>query len=155
MSLARPFPEAIGEATLPYGSASRAGRKLPRMRVVPKALVVGLLAACAFASACASGFERHGDDDDDQPNNTDAPIFSNGDGGITDARIDAPGQIIDAPTQVDAPTTGGIDCPDTPEYYAEALDEVLNNPNFVECSTGADCSSSQCCYGAIVCVAYP
>jgi hypothetical protein len=155
MSLARPFPEAIGEVTLPYGSAPVARRKLPQMRVVPKALVLGLLAACAFASACASGFERHGDDDD-QPNNTDAPIFNNGDGGgITDARTDGPGQIIDAPTQVDAPTTGGVDCPDTQEYSDRAILEIFGNPNAVVCTSGADCSSTQCCYGGLVCVAYP
>jgi hypothetical protein len=65
------------------------------------------------------------------------------------------GQIIDAPTQVDAPTTGGVDCPDTQEYNDRAFIEVLTNPNWVACTSGADCSSSQCCYGGLVCVAYP
>jgi hypothetical protein len=127
------------------------------MRVVPKALVLGLLAACAFASACASGFERHGDDDDDQPGTADAPIFNSGDGGGgADARlVDAPGQIVDAPMQVDAPTTGGVECPLTQEYDDRAFLEILINPNPTFCTSGADCSSSQCCYDALICVAYP
>lgn len=120
------------------------------MRVVALALVAGL----AASFACASGFERNEDDDSDP--RIDAPFVNNGDGGQeTDARIiDAPGQIVDAPT--DAPTTGGIDCPDTIDYYFKAFDEILNNPNFVTCSSGAQCSTSQCCYVPLtVCVAYP
>jgi len=148
-SLASPFPEGIGEATLPYGSVPAPGRKLRRMRVVALALVAGL----AASFACASGFERNGDDDSDP--RIDAPFVNNGDGGQqTDARIiDAPGQIVDAPT--DAPTTGGVACPNTQEYNDRALAEVLFNPNWVPCTSGAECSSAQCCYEMIVCVAYP
>jgi hypothetical protein len=126
------------------------------MRVVSLALVSGLLAVCSFASACASGFERNGDDDD--PPRIDAPFGGNGDGGggLVDARIvDAPGTVTDAPLSTDAPTTGGIDCPNTQVYNDRAFIEILTNPNFVECTSGAECSSSQCCYGALVCVAYP
>jgi hypothetical protein len=118
------------------------------MRVVALALVAGL----ATSFACASGFERNEDDDTDP--RIDAPFVNNGDGGQqTDARIDAPGQTVDA--SIDAPTTGGIECPNTQEFNDRALIEILTNPNFVECVTGADCTSSQCCYASIVCVAYP
>ncbi len=123
------------------------------MRVVTLVLGAGLLALCA----CASGFERHGDDDD--PPRFDAPSGGGGDGGFAvDApgtTVDAPGTTVDASMQTDAPTTGGITCPDTIDYYAKALDEILNNPNYVDCLSGADCTSAQCCYGQIVCVAYP
>lgn len=117
------------------------------MRVLALALVTGLLAF----SACASGFERNEDDDVLPP--IDAPFTNNnGDGSLA---IDAPTSIIDAPMQTDAPTTGGISCPNTQEYNDRALAEVLFNPNWVACTSGADCTSSQCCYEAIVCVAYP
>ena len=122
------------------------------MRDLALALVTGLLAF----SACASGFERNEDDDGDP--RVDAPFTNNtGDGSIvTDARIiDAPGTVVDAPLQTDAPTTGGINCPDTPVYYFKALDEISNNPNWVDCTSGADCTTSQCCYAQLVCVAYP
>ncbi len=130
------------------------------MRVVSLALVSGLLASFlaigASLSGCASGFERNSDDDD-QPR-IDAPFGGNGDGGggLVDARlVDAPGTVTDAPLQTDAPTTGGIDCPNTQVYNDRALVEILTNPNYVECVSGGDCSTSQCCYAAIVCVAYP
>jgi hypothetical protein len=120
------------------------------MRVVTLALVTGLL----VAAACASGFERNDDDDDDP--RIDAPGGGGGGGGDGGFSTDAPGTVVvDAPVQTDAPTTGGIDCPNTQTYNDRALIEILTNPNFVECASGADCSASQCCYGAIVCVAYP
>ncbi|HUQ01239.1 MAG TPA: hypothetical protein VM261_02035 [Kofleriaceae bacterium] len=131
------------------------------MRVVSLALVTGLLASLlaigASVSGCASGFERNGDDDGNDPR-IDAPFGGNGDGGggFVDARlVDAPGTVTDAPLQTDAPAGGGVECPMTQEYDDRAFIEILTNPNFVECTSGADCSSSQCCYGAIVCVAYP
>lgn len=151
MSLAIPFEEGIGEATLPYGSVPAPGRNLAGMRVVALALAAGLLASFA----CASGFERNEDDDNDP--GVDAPFGGGGDGSIaTDARVvDGPGQTVDAPMQTDAPTTGGVNCPNTEEYNARALEEVFFNPNWVPCTSGADCTSSQCCYEAIVCVTYP
>ena len=128
------------------------------MRVVTLVLVTCVGALCA----CASGFERHGDDDDDDVPRFDAPGGGGGDGGDGGFTVDAPGTIIDAPgtivdppMQTDAPTTGGVTCPDTIDYYFRAIDEIANNPNFVDCTSGADCSSSQCCYGQLVCVAYP
>jgi hypothetical protein len=126
------------------------------MRVLALALVTGLFAL----SACASGFDRNEDDDNGNDPRIDAPFTSNGDGGFTidapSSGIDAPGSVIDAPTSsIDAPTTGGINCPDTIDYYIKALDEISGNPNWVDCTSGADCTISQCCYGMIVCVAYP
>ncbi len=135
------------------------GVKLPGMRVVLLALSSAWVLAGGLA-ACAQGREPLDDDDGNSP--IDARINSGGDGGggSIDARIDAPGgggpdgSLVDAPVQTDAPTTGGVECPDTIDYYFRAIDE-LSGPNPTFCSSGAECSSAQCCYGAIVCVPYP
>jgi hypothetical protein len=114
-------------------------------------------------AACAYGADRGADDVDD-PDATGArrdaaPTDARPDAApAADARSDAPSPADarppDASGAIDGGTIGGVECPANPLYYNRAIIELSGvNPRF--CASGAECTTSQCCYSAIVCVPYP
>ncbi len=120
---------------------------------------MALSTAMLLGFGCATGGERLSDDVADpidaRASTSDGAL---GDGAVTDARVDASsstdgGSTTDAASSVDAGGTG-VECPADLLYYFRAI-EALSLPSPPFCTTGAECSSAECCYGGLVCVGYP